>query len=237
MHAHKLVKQGSWKWIWIPGLIYALFFAACLYIFYKTSGQFSEYIIGHTYIKEWLQSSNQFLSFLFVTSAVMINLLVLIFYFSLLRLLYQFICAPLIAYLGRRAHAFATGVTEPVSFRALMQDVQRIWRVILKNALWQTVYFITLILISLVPVIGWITPLAGLLAECYYSGYPRLDLGCKRRGISISKSANFISLHKGLAIGNGMVFYILVMIPVLGWVVAPVYSVIAATLTAAYLKD
>lgn len=232
-----MVKQGSWKWIWIPGLIYAAFFAACLYIFYRTSGQFSEYIISHTHIKEWLQSNNQFLSFLFVTSAVMIQLLLLIFYFSLLRLLYQLVCAPLIAYLNRRSHAYATGEKAQVSMQPLLQDVLRIWAVILKNALWQTVYFITLIIISLVPVIGWITPLAGLLAECYYSGYPRIDLACKRLGIDMPKAAHFISLHKGLAIGNGMVFYGMVIVPVIGWVVAPVYAVIAATLTAKHLND
>jgi CysZ protein len=233
-----LVRQnGSWKWIWIPGLIYALFFTACLYIFYTTSGQFSEYIIKHTYIKEWLQSSNQFLSFLFVTSAVMVHLLVLIYYFSLLRLLYQLLCAPLIVYLSRRIYAYATGAKTAVSSRLLVQDSGRFWTVVLKNALWQTVYFVALIIISLIPVVGWVTPLAGLLAECYYSGHPRMDMACNRRGISIGKAAHFISLHKGLAIGNGMVFYLLVIIPFAGWVAAPVYSVVAATLTADHLND
>lgn len=238
IHAHRLIRQnGSWKWIWIPGLIYALFFSACLYIFYTTSGQFSDYIIKHTYIKEWLQSTNQFLSFLFVTSAVMIHLLVLIFYFSLLRMLYQLVCAPLISYLSRRIHAHATGAPMFVSARMLMQDSGRFWMVVLKNAVWQTVYFIVLIVISLIPVVGWVTPLAGLLAECYYSGYPRMDLACKRRGTGMSKAAHFISLHKGLAIGNGMVFYLIIIVPIAGWIVAPVYSVVAATLTAGYLDD
>ncbi len=167
----------------------------------------------------------------------MIHLLVLIFYFSLLRLLYQFVCAPLIAYLSRRIYAHTQGGGEPLSTRLLVQDTARFWTVVFRNALWQTVYFIALIIISLIPVIGWVTPLAALLAECYYSGYPRMDLACKRRGINTGRAAHFISLHKGLAIGNGMVFYLLVAIPVIGWVAAPVYSVIAATLTAEHLDD
>lgn len=167
----------------------------------------------------------------------MINLLVLIFYFSLLRLLYQLICAPLIAYLSRRIYAHTQGDNPRISPALLLQDAGRFYTVILKNALWQTVYFIALIIISLIPVIGWVTPLAALLAECYYSGFPRMDLACKRRGIGITKAAHFISLHKGLAIGNGMVFYLLVAVPIIGWVVAPVYSVVAATLAAGNLDD
>lgn len=33
-----------------------------------------------------------------------------------------------------------------------------------------------------------------------------------------------------MALGNGMVFYLLMFIPVLGWIMAPSYAVIAATI-------
>jgi CysZ protein len=231
-----LIRQyGSWKWIWLPGIIYALFFAVCVYLFYTTSGNFSNYIIKHTYIKEWLQSNNQFLSFLFVTSAVMMYLLVLIFYFSLFRILCQLVCAPLFAYISRRTYTYAGGAIQTVAIGALWKDVRRLCT--LRNTLWQTVYFIALIILSLVPVIGWVTPLAGLLTECHYSGYPMMDLACTRREKAIRPTTHFISLHKGLATGNGLVFYILVTIPVAGWIVAPVYAVVAATLTANKLVD
>jgi CysZ protein len=167
----------------------------------------------------------------------MIHLGVLIFYFSLFRILCQLICAPLFAYISRRTHSYAGGVVQTVATGALWKDVLRLWMVILRNALWQTVYFIALIILSLIPVIGWVTPLAGLLTECYYSGYPMMDLACTRREKAIAPATHFISLHKGLAIGNGLVFYVLVAIPVAGWIVAPVYAVVAATLTANKLGD
>lgn len=167
----------------------------------------------------------------------MINLLVFIFTFSLFRILFQLLCAPLFVYLSRRTHHYADEGSDSFSLKGLWGDVRRIWIVVLRNVVWQTVYFLVLIIISLIPVVGWITPLAGLLAECYYFGFPMIDLACIRKGTPITPAANFISLHKGLAIGNGMVFYILVAIPLAGWIVAPVYAVVAATLTAAYLED
>ena len=41
----------------------------------------------------------------------------------------------------------------------------------------------------------------------------------------------FIGKHKGLAIGNGIVFYGMHMIAGVGWILAPGYAVIAATLS------
>jgi CysZ protein len=49
--------------------------------------------------------------------------------------------------------------------------------------------------------------------------------------MSQSKSIDFISTHKGLAIGNGIVFYLMHLIPVIGWIFAPAYAVIAATIS------
>jgi CysZ protein len=47
----------------------------------------------------------------------------------------------------------------------------------------------------------------------------------------MSESIELIGHHKGLAIGNGMVFYLMHLVPVLGWLLAPSYAVIAATLS------
>ena len=49
--------------------------------------------------------------------------------------------------------------------------------------------------------------------------------------MSAQQSIDFIGNHKGLAIGNGMVFYLLHLLPVLGWLLAPSYAVVAATLS------
>lgn len=58
-----------------------------------------------------------------------------------------------------------------------------------------------------------------------------LDYTSERKGLSASESIDFIGRHKGLAIGNGMIFYLMHTLPVVGWVFAPGYAVIAATLS------
>ena len=108
------------------------------------------------------------------------------------------------------------------------------WRgskIALRNLLWQTVYVLTILILSFIPVIGWIAPLVALLTECYYFGFSMLDYSSERNKLSTIRSIEFISRHKGLAIGNGLVFYLMHLIPILGWLVAPTYAVIAATLS------
>jgi CysZ protein len=58
-----------------------------------------------------------------------------------------------------------------------------------------------------------------------------LDYSCERHRLSPAESINFISKHKGLAIGNGLVFYLMHFVPFLGWVLAPSYAVVAATIS------
>ena len=53
----------------------------------------------------------------------------------------------------------------------------------------------------------------------------------KRNKLSPAASIDFIGRHKGLAIGNGLMFYLMHALPLVGWVLAPAYAVIAATLS------
>ena len=119
----------------------------------------------------------------------------------------------------------------------LLSDIWRAIRLALRNTLWQTVYIISILLLSLIPVVGWISPLIAFLVECYYYGFSMLDYSTERHKLSPSQSIAFISNRKGLAIGNGMVFFLMHLVPILGWVLAPAYAVIAATLSLYHPDD
>ena len=58
-----------------------------------------------------------------------------------------------------------------------------------------------------------------------------LDYSCERHKLSPSASINFISQRRGLAIGNGLVFYLMHFVPFVGWVLAPSYALVAATIS------
>lgn len=119
----------------------------------------------------------------------------------------------------------------PFSFTQLIKDIIRGIQLAGRNSLWQTVYAISIVLFSLIPVIGWLTPIMAITIDCYYYGFSMLDYSMERKKKSVAESIFFIGTHKGLAIGNGMVFYIMHFLPFIGWILAPSYAVVAATLS------
>ena len=229
-HTHRfIIKHRLWKWILIPGLIYAVLFCVGIYLFYISSSSAIEFMLQKSGIEEWIK--NSWLSFLLIFAQIILNLILLLFYFSLFKYLFLIIGSPLFAYLSEKTESIIEGKEYPFSFKQLMKDMIRGIKLALRNMLWQTVYTVSILILSFIPIIGWVTPLLALLVECYYLGFSMLDYSCERNKLSTAQSIGFIGRHKGQAIGNGMVFYLMHFIPILGWLLAPSYAVIAATIS------
>jgi CysZ protein len=231
--AHRfIVKHRLWKWIIIPGIIYALLFAGGIYFFWQSSEWAVNTLARTVGLEGWLQKKESgLLSFFFILIGMMLRLVLILFYFSLFKFLFLIVGSPIFAYLSEKTEAIIDGKDFPFSFKQLLKDILRGIKLALRNALWQTVYSIAILILSFIPVVGWITPLLGIMIECYYYGFSMLDYSCERHKLSPSESIRFIGRHKGLAIGNGMVFFFLHAIVFIGWILAPAYAVIAATLS------
>jgi CysZ protein len=231
--AHRFIRRHNlWKWIVIPGIIYTLLFAAGIYYFWISSGNAIEWISQKSGLIPWLQKErNALLSFLFIMIDLMLRFVMLLFYFSLFKFLFLIVGSPVFAYLSEKTSSIIEGRDFPFSFAQLMKDAWRGTKLALRNALWQTVYLFSLFLLSLIPLVGWITPLIALFIECYYYGFSMVDYSCERNKLSPAESIDFIGKHKGLAIGNGLVFYLMHSFILIGWILAPAYAVIAATLS------
>ncbi|MBK7376315.1 MAG: EI24 domain-containing protein [Chitinophagaceae bacterium] len=232
-HAHRfIIKHRLWKWILIPGLIYAVLFLLGIYLFMKSSNSAIGYMLLKSGLKEWMERmESSWLSFLLIFGQLVLQLVLLLFYFSLFKYLFLIIGSPLFAYLSEKTESIIEGKDFPFSLKQLMKDILRGIRLALRNMLWQTVYTVSILVLSFVPLVGWVTPLLALLIECYYLGFSMLDYSCERNKLSTSQSILFIGRHKGLAIGNGIIFYMMHILPLVGWILAPSYAVIAATIS------
>lgn len=212
-----------------------ILFAVGMYFFWASSGAAVTYLSHSLGIDRWLhRQSSGFLSFIFMMGEIMIRLILVFFYFSLFKYIFLIIGSPLFAYLSEKTEAIISGKEFPFSWSQLLKDMARGIKLALRNTLWQTVYSISLLILSFFPVIGWVTPVIVLFVECYYYGFSMLDYSCERHKLSPSESIEYIGKHKGLAIGNGMVFYLMHLLPIVGWVLAPAYAVIAATISLYY---
>ena len=231
--AHRfIIKHRLWKWIVIPGIFYTILFIGGIYLFWITSNSAIEFILLKSGVKAWLdRMQDSWVSFLFIVGQIIMRLVLLLFYFSFFKFLFLIIGSPVFAYLSEKTESIMEGKDFPFSFRQLLKDIARATKIALRNILWQTVYVITILILSFVPIFGWIAPLVSLFVECYYFGFSMLDYSSERNKMSAQQSIEFIGRHKGLAIGNGLVFYLMHIIPIIGWLFAPSYAVIAATLS------
>ena len=233
MHAHRfIIKHKLWKWILIPGLIYTILFLGGIYLFWVSSNSAIEFILQQSGAKSWLDKmQDSWVSFLFIMGQVILRLVLLLFYFSLFKFLFLIIGSPVFAYLSEKTESIMEGRAYPFSFLQLLKDIGRGIKIALRNLLWQTVYVISILILSFIPVFGWVAPLVALMIECYYFGFSMLDYSSERNKLSSAQSIDFIGRHKGLAIGNGIVFYSMHLLPIVGWLLAPSYAVIAATIS------
>jgi CysZ protein len=235
--AHRFIsKHKLWRWIIVPGILYALLFGISMYFFGSTASSFTATLTNS--LKSWLEKSNLgWLNFLVSFFGIVLWVLTVMFYFSLFKFVWLILGSPLFAYLSEKTEALIEGKDFPFSLKQLLSDIIRGIRLALRNSLWQTVYTVAIIILSFIPVVGWATPVLSVFIECYYYGFSMLDYSCERHKLSASQSIQFIGGHKGLAIGNGMVFYIMHLLPVIGWVLAPSYAVVAATISLYHQKD
>jgi CysZ protein len=231
---HFISKHRLWKWILIPGILYAILFSIGIYFFWTSAANVVGAISHFTHIDRFLQHrQSAALSFFFVMGGIMVHLVLVFLYFSLFKYLFLIIGSPLFSYLSQITEALINGKGDDFAFdrKLLLQDMGRGIGVALRNSVWQTVYTISILILSFIPLVGWITPVIVMFVECYYYGFSMLDYSCKRHQLSPTASLAYISQHKGLAIGNGIMFYGMHFVPILGWVLAPAYAVIAATIS------
>lgn len=232
--AHAVIKEHRlWKWIILPGILYMLLFISGIYFFSLTVRQVvSQQFFDALGIRQWLeQTDSGLLSFIFSFTGLSVWMVTVLFYFSLFKYVWLIVGAPIFSWLSEKTASLDSG--NDFSFDTLqwIKDMGRGVGIAFRNLLWQTVYFIALFLLACIPVIGWVVPFYALLIEAYYFGFSMLDYSFERKRQSIGNSIRYISAHKGLAMGNGMVFYVMLMVPVLGWILAPSYAVVAAAFT------
>jgi CysZ protein len=223
-------KHRLWKWILIPGLVYMILFTIGLYFFWISADTAVSALFSG--LDKWLHKQhNPAMSFAAIMVGIMARIIMMFFYFSLFKYLFLILGSPVFSYLSEKTESIIEGKEFLFNRSIFIHDISRGIKLALRNCGWQTVYTIFILILSLIPLIGSIAPVISGLVECYFYGFSMLDYSCERHKLSPTESINFISQRRGLAIGNGLVFYLMHFVPFVGWVLAPSYALVAATIS------
>ncbi len=119
-------------------------------------------------------------------------------------------------------------------------NTSQLWRGIrmnVRNLTMEIFITIPLLILSLVPVLNIITTLLIFLVQAYYAGFSNMDYTLERH-YGYKESVRFVKRHKGVAIGNGIIFTIMLFIPVIGvLLVLPLSVTAASSQTIRFIKE
>ena len=101
-------------------------------------------------------------------------------------------------------------------------------RISLRNIGKELLLTIPLLLLSFIPIIGIFFTALLFLLQAYYVGFGNMDYTLERH-FNYKNSINFVGKKRGFAIGNGIVFMMCMLIPVIGLIIVLPLSVTAAS--------
>jgi len=109
-----------------------------------------------------------------------------------------------------------------------MQQLLRGIRINGRNLIFELLLTIPILLLKFIPVINIFSTILLFMVQAYYAGFGNMDYTLERH-FQYKESLQFVRKHRGLAIGNGIVFILFLLIPVIGVILVLPLSVTAAS--------
>jgi len=223
-----------WKLLITPAIV-SLILAFLIIVFaIKTSG-----IIVETFLANFQSTSQDrtFQSFIEGFLLVVVRAFVYFLYLKVYRYLVLVLLAPSFSIISSKIQLINTGLANTSCTSKYLINCSRGIKIALRNFLIEIILSTLIILISIV--IAWLIPLAPiaiLLLESYFVGYSMADYRNEYHNISSRNSRKLINHYFGLVIGNGFLFNLFLLIPVLGALAAPTFALISSGLSINYLE-
>ena len=215
-------KLKLWKYFAIPMLIS---FVTAVLIGVSAYGLSDNigYYISKLWVWEWGKETFTVISN--IIGGLFIVLIGLILYKHIIMAL----SAPFMSPVSEKIETHLIGKTHTHRSTSFSQQLWRGIRINVRNLGMELLLTIPILLIGFIPVIGIFSTILLFLVQAYYAGFGNMDYTLERH-FKYNESVQFVKNHRGLAIGNGMVFMLFLLIPIIGVILVLPLSVTAATL-------
>ena len=218
--------QSLWVYMILPGLV-CLAFGVLIYLVAKSSASEIGAWAQHRY--PWDVGAGlvvKLISFL-GGAAVWAGALFTYKYIILI------ISGPFMSPLSERVEKFLTGKELIRSGYHPIRITREVWRgirIALRNLIREFALTVAIaICTGIIPFLAVVSGILVFMIQAYFAGFGNLDFTLERH-FGVKGSVGFVRSYRGLAVGNGTIFLLLLMIPVIGPFLAPGLSTVAGTL-------
>lgn len=101
-------------------------------------------------------------------------------------------------------------------------------RINIRNLSKELIITVPILILKFIPVVNIFSTILLFIVQAYYAGFGNMDYTLERH-LKYKESIQFVSKNKGYAIGNGIVFMLFLLIPIVGIIIVLPLSVTAAS--------
>lgn len=137
--------------------------------------------------------------------------------------------APFMSVVSEKIETHINGSLKHLHRKTTFQE--QLWRGIrinVRNLGKELLITIPILLLKFIPLVNIFSTILLFLVQAYYAGFGNMDYTLERH-LNYKESINFVGKNKGVSIGNGIVFMLCLLIPVLGIIIVLPLSVTAAS--------
>lgn len=232
-------KHGLWHFFLYPLIILILLFIAGYWSVIQLANWIVDWAMAYFGL-DGAASTDDWVGWLAIVGTFLVGLILKVLLFiimsSYIKYIVLIVCSPVLALLSEKVDEIINQKKYPFSFGQFVKDIFRGILVTLRNMALETLIIIACSIIGFIPVVGWIVVPFLYLVAWYFLGFAMMDYSYERLRMKISEGVRFTRKHKGIAIGNGFIFSMILLLPFIGVIIAPILSVVAATLAVLEVK-
>lgn len=218
-----------WKFFAIPMLISLVVFLLIVFVSYAFSDAIGSYIASFW---TWDFGKETFNTI----SRVFSGLLIVLIGFITFKHIVMALSAPFMGPISKKIEDDFRGVVSQVKTTSSSDLLRRGIKISSRNLLRELLLSIPILLLGFIPVIGLFSAILLFLMQAYFAGFGNMDYTLERY-FSYQKSILFVKKNRGVAIGNGLVFMLFLLIPFIGVILVLPFSVTAATIATVKLMN
>ena len=223
LEAYQVISRFKlWRFFMIPMLISVLIFLNIVLVSISFSDEIGLYISSFwswDFGKETINTVSMILGGIILISIGLI----------LFKHLVMILSAPFMGPISKKIEDDFTGVTSQTQVSSPLTLVFRSIKISSRNLFRELLLSIPILILGLIPLIGFFSLFLLFLMQAYFAGFGNMDYTLERH-FSYQKSIQFVKANKGIAIGNGLVFMLFLLIPFVGIIFIIPFSVTSATI-------
>jgi|TARA_R110002012_G_scaffold301704_3_gene502113 CysZ protein len=216
-------KLKLWKYFFVPIIISALTATLIGFLAYGLSDN-----IGHFIAKIWIWEIGKetFTSFSTILGVIFVLAIGLVLYKHII----MAFSAPFMSPVSEKIEAYLSkDLCHQHRKTNFSEQLARGIRLNMRNLIKELLITIPLLFLKFIPGVNVFSTISLFLTQSYYAGFGNMDYTLERH-YNYRDSVKFVNNHKGLAIGNGAIFMLFLLIPVIGVILVLPFSVTAASI-------